>query len=101
MNIGFLTSEYPHAKTGSSGGIGTSIKNLATALIEKGETVLIFVYGQNKDEVITDNGIQIIRIKNVLFKGISWWLTRKKIEHIINEEVNKKKLDIIEVPDWT
>ena len=101
MKVGFLTSEYPHPKTGSSGGIGTSIKNLATALIEKGETVLVFVYGQNTDEMIADSGVKIIRIKNVHFKGISWWLTQKKIERIINEQINKKNLDIIEVADWT
>ena len=29
MKIAFLTPEYPHPKTGNSGGIGTSIKNLA------------------------------------------------------------------------
>ena len=28
IKIAFLTPEYPHPKTGNSGGIGTSIKNL-------------------------------------------------------------------------
>ena len=32
MKIAFLTPEYPHVKTGNSGGIGTSIKNLAESL---------------------------------------------------------------------
>jgi glycosyltransferase involved in cell wall biosynthesis len=101
MKIGFLTPEYPHSKTGPSGGIGTSIKNLVTALNENGHTVFIFVYGQNRDEIFTDNDTRIVRIKNVHIKGISWWLTRKKIEHIINEEIHRNKLEIIEVPDWT
>ena len=35
MKIAFLTPEYPHPKTGSSGGIGTSIKNLAAGLLAK------------------------------------------------------------------
>jgi starch synthase len=101
VNIGFLTPEYPGSTTGSSGGIGTGIKNLALALVEKGEEVSIFVYGQNKDEVIVENGVRIYRIRNVTFKRISWILMRKKISRIINEEVSNKKLDILEVPDWT
>ncbi len=31
-----ITSEYPHTKTGNSGGIGTSIKNLAVGLLAQG-----------------------------------------------------------------
>jgi len=101
MDIGFLTPEYPHPLTGSSGGIGTSIKNLAIAIADSGHLVSIYVYGQASDNEFYENKIRIIQIKNVIIKGISWWLTRKKIERIINEEVNKKRLDIIEVPDWT
>ena len=43
MNIGFLTSEYPHNITGSSGGIGTSIKNLANAFTELNHQVTVYV----------------------------------------------------------
>ena len=80
MKIAFLTPEYPHAKTGNSGGIGTSIKNLATGLLQKGIVVRVLVYGQKEDAFFDDNGILIQQIKNVKFKGISWWLTRKKLE---------------------
>ena len=48
MKIAFLTPEYPHAKTGSSGGIGTSIRNLAIGLLAEGCSVRVLVYGQNK-----------------------------------------------------
>ena len=51
MKIGFLTSEYPHEKTGNFGGIGTSIKNLAFALSELGHEVVVLVYGQKQDAV--------------------------------------------------
>ena len=101
MKTGFLTSEYPGTITGSAGGIGTSIKNLATAFINKGSSVMIFIYGQDKDEMIQENGIQILRIKNVHLKGISWWLTQKKIERLINEQLSNKKIDVLEVADWT
>ncbi|WP_431243029.1 hypothetical protein ACQ9BO_25840 [Flavobacterium sp. P21] len=48
MTIAFLTPEYPHAKTGNSGGIGTSIKNLAIGLLAQGVSVRILVYAQKK-----------------------------------------------------
>lgn len=101
MKIAFLTPEYPHAKTGSSGGIGTSIKNLAIGLLVQGCSVRILVYGQKEDAVFDDNGITIQQIINVKFKGLSWWLTRKKIEIIINQLYVKKEIDLVEAPDWT
>ena len=84
MKIAFLTPEYPHPKTGQSGGIGTSIKNLAIGLLAKGCTVRVLVYGQKGEGVFVDNGISIQQIRNVKFKGLSWWLTRKKLERLIN-----------------
>ena len=51
MKIAFLTPEYPHARTGNSGGIGTSIKNLAESLTTLGHNVRILVYGQKEDAV--------------------------------------------------
>lgn len=101
MHISFLTPEYPSPKTGSSGGLGTSIVNLAQALIKSGVRVSIFIYGQNLDEFYVDEGIYFYRIKNVRVKGLSWWLTRKKIEKVINQAIKKEKIDLLEVPDWT
>jgi glycosyltransferase involved in cell wall biosynthesis len=101
MHIAFLTPEYPHSKTGSSGGIGTSIKNLAIGLLAEGCTVRVLVYGQNEDGIFDDNGILIQQIKNVKFKGLSWYLTRKKLERIINQLYRKKEIDLVEAPDWT
>jgi glycosyltransferase involved in cell wall biosynthesis len=101
MNIAFLTPEYPHPSTGKSGGIGTSIKNLATGLVAEGCKVLILVYGQPKDAVFFDTNIEVHQIKNKKLKGISWWLTRKKIEQKINNLYQHKAIDIVEAPDWT
>jgi glycosyltransferase involved in cell wall biosynthesis len=101
MKIAFLTSEYPHTKTGSSGGIGTSIKNLAIGLLAEGCSVRVLVYGQKEESVFDDNGITIQQIQNKKFKGMSWWLTRKKIERIINQLYASKKIDLVEAPDWT
>ena len=101
MKIAFLTPEYPHTKTGNSGGIGTSIKNLAVGLLAQGCAVRILVYGQKLDAVFEDNGIVVQQIKNVKLKGLSWWLTRKKLERIINELYANQEIDLVEAPDWT
>ncbi|PKP25168.1 MAG: glycosyltransferase family 1 protein [Bacteroidetes bacterium HGW-Bacteroidetes-2] len=101
MKIAFLTPEYPHPKTGSSGGIGTSIKNLAVGLLAQGCEVRILVYGQTVDAVFEDNGIVVQQIKNVKLKGLSWMLTRKKLQRIINVLYAKQEIDLVEAPDWT
>lgn len=101
MKIAFLTPEYPHPKTGSSGGIGTSIKNLALGLIAQNAKVIVLVYGQKVDDIFIDQNIEIHQIKNIKSKGLSWWLTRKKIENKINQLHKENKIDIVEAPDWT
>lgn len=101
MNIAYLTPEYPHPKTGTIGGIATSIKNLALALTKLGHKVIILVYNQNIDAIIIGDGIEIHQIKNVKFKGLSWFLTRKKLERKINSLYSENKIEIVEAPDWT
>ena len=101
MKIGFLTPEYPHEKTGNSGGLGTSIKNLAHALTALGHEVLVLVYEQKQDAVFFDKAIEVHQIKNVKFKGLSWYLTRKKLEKIINSLYEQDKIEIVEATDWT
>jgi glycosyltransferase involved in cell wall biosynthesis len=101
LKIAFLTPEYPHATTGSSGGIGTSIRNLAIGLLAEGCSVRVLVYGQKEEGVFEDDGIVVQQIRNVKFKGLSWWLTRKKLERIINELYTNNEIDLVEAPDWT
>jgi starch synthase len=101
MKLAFLTPEFPHPKTGTSGGIGTSILNLSKGFVASGNQVVVIVYGQEKDEVFQDNGLTIYKIKNIKFKGLSLYLTQKKIEKLINKLYKEKKLTIIEAPEWT
>jgi glycosyltransferase involved in cell wall biosynthesis len=101
MKIAFLTPEYPHLKTGNSGGIGTSIKNLAKGLVIAGCSVRVLVYEQTEESVFDDEGVNVQRIKNIKLKGLSWYLTRKKLEQIINDLYEYNQIDIVEVPDWT
>lgn len=101
MKIAFLTPEYPNARTGNSGGIGTSIKNLAKGLLEEGCQVRVLLYAQKEEAVFDDDGIIIQQIRNVKVKGLSWFFTRKKIEKIINQLYEAKEIDLVEAPDWT
>jgi len=101
MKIAFLTSEFPHPKLGSSGGIGTSILNLSKGLISAGHEVSILIYGQREDAFFEENAISFYSIKNVKLKGLSRLLTQKKIEKLINSLVKKSKVDIVEAADWT
>ncbi|MEC4004396.1 glycosyltransferase family 4 protein [Flavobacterium sp. SUN052] len=101
MKIAFLTIEYPHAKTESAGGIGTSIFNLSKGLIALGHEVVILVYGQYTDEVICENNLTIYKITNVALKGFSFFLTQLKLKKIINKLYAENKIDIIEAHEWT
>ena len=101
MKIGFITSEFPHPKMGSSGGIGTSIFNLTKGLTLIGHQVFVLVYGQREDEVFVENDITYYMIKNIKLKGFSRVLTQRKIEKLINSLIKQSKIDIVEAPDWT
>lgn len=101
MKIAFLTSEYPHPKANFAAGIGTSIMNLSTELVNQGHQVSVILYGQNNDETFLDNGIEFYKIKNIKFKGLSRYLTQKKIQGLINNLVSNGKVEIIEAADWT
>ena len=101
MKIAFLTPEYPHSKTGNSGGIGTSILNLAKGLVLLHHQVSIIIYGQDKDEVFQDYGITFYKVKNVKIKGLSLFLTQKKVEKLLNKLVEEDKIELVEAPDWT
>ena len=101
MKIAFLTPEFPHLKTGSAGGIGTSILNLSKGLADEGHEVSVLIYGQKEDEFFNENAISFYRVKNIKFKGFSRLLTQKKIQRLINKLVKESKIDIVEAPDWT
>ena len=101
MKIAFLTSEFPHPKMGSSGGIGTSILNLSNGLTQLGHQVSILVYGQQEDEFFMEDSVSYYRIKNIKLKGLSRFLTQKKLERLINKLVSENNIEILEAPDWT
>ena len=101
MHIGFLTPEYPHPKLGPSGGLGTSIKNLATALVRKGQKVSVLVYGQKEDLEFNQEGIRFVSIAQKKYLVFGWYLYRKYLEKVLNRNCLQEGIDLIEAPDWT
>jgi hypothetical protein len=75
MKIAFLTPEYPHLKTGNSGGIGTSIKNLAKALLNEGCHVQCWFTAKGRRFLMMMG--RYSTNKKCKVKGLSWFLTRK------------------------
>ena len=101
MHLGFLTPEYPHPRVLSSAGIGTSIGNMSDALAAEGVSVSIFVYGQKKDAVFSENGIKIHLIRQRKFRFAGWYLYRKFLQNYLNKFILMDKIEAIEAPDWT
>lgn len=102
IKVAFLTPEYPHPKTpGLCGGIGTSIKNLGSALVNLGVKVSVLVYGQDSDGFFHEDGIDFYRIKNSPSRKWTRYKTQKKIEKLINELVREQKINLVEAGDWT
>lgn len=101
MHLGFLTPEYPHPKTNPAAGIGTSCKNMITALAAKGIEVSIFIYGQSTNEIFNEVGIKFHLIKQRKYKFLGWYLHRKFLQDYLNEAIIQDKIDAMEAPDWT
>lgn len=101
MHIGFLTPEYPHPLSTPSGGLGTSIKNLVTALVVKGVYVSVFIYGQKQDKKFTEKGIHFHLIKHQQYKFLGWYLHRKFLQNYLNRTISEEKIHAIEATDWT
>jgi glycosyltransferase involved in cell wall biosynthesis len=101
MHIAFLTPEYPHSRVLHAAGIGTSIKNLVVALARNKISISVFVYGQDEDAIIDEDGIKIHLIKNRKYKLMGWYWHRKYLQNYLNKFVVSDKIDVIEAPDWT
>lgn len=99
--VAFLTPEYPLPSMGYTGGIGTSIKNLADFYGSQGLRVFIFVYGQREDRVEEREGKTFVFIRQVYAGSIGWLVNRFRIQRVVNRWVAKAGIELIEVPDWT
>lgn len=101
MHLAFLTPEFPHPLSTSSGGLGTSIRNMAESLRGRGIKITVFIYGQNLNMIDTEEGITYHFIKQKHYKLLGWYLYRKFLQNYLNKEIIKNQINAIEVPDWT
>lgn len=101
MHIAFLTPEYPHYKVNHAAGIGTSIKNLAQALVQQEVKVTVFIYGQKQSEVFEEKGISFHLIADKSFAFGKWFFYRKHIQNYCNTIIQSNKIDLMEAADWT
>lgn len=100
-SLAFLTPEYPLPKLGYTGGIGTSVKNLADFYVLKGIEVVIFVYGRTEDCIFEEEGKKFVFIKKSSVGRFGWVINRLKIQKIVNQWVRKLGIQFLEVPEWT
>ncbi len=101
MHIGFLTPEYPHDNLSRSGGLGTSIKNLAIELVRVGVKATVFIIGQKESKEFLDEGVVIVCLEKKIHKSFNWYFERKRLEKILNVELSIRQIDLLEGPDWT
>ena len=96
MHICFLTNEYP--KEGfPHGGVGTFVRTIAHALVEKG--IRVSVIGLNYTqtfEALNVEGVHIIRIPKSKVKGLAWYFNSRAVSKTITDLHKKKPIDIIE-----
>ncbi|WP_322549125.1 glycosyltransferase family 4 protein [Flavobacterium psychraquaticum] len=96
MHICFLTNEYP--KSGfPHGGLGSFVKTMAEALVEKG--IRVSVIGLNytpSNETENVNGVTIIRIQKSTVKGLAWYFNSKNIAKTTATIHKKNPIQIIE-----
>lgn len=101
MHVCFLTPEYPHPSIGASGGLGSSIKNLATQLVKEGVQVTVVVCGRQKEQVFVEEGIAFYVLKQLQYPLFGFYLYRKHIERYLNILIWDTHIDLVEAPDWT
>lgn len=100
-HIGFITPEYPHAKVKHAAGIGTSVKNLAVALVKQNMRVSVFIYHQDLDGIEETDGVTLHFIKHKSYPLLGWYLYRKHINTYVNRVVKQDGVQLIEAADWT
>jgi L-malate glycosyltransferase len=101
MHLCFLTPEYPDSRLQPSGGLGTSIKNLAVQLVQEGIRVSVLVTGQKADDQFTEQGIDFYALQHIKYPIGGFWFYRKHIEGFLNKLITEQGIDLIEAPDWT
>src|SRR4051794_1255379 len=95
MHIGFVTTEYPPLP---SGGIGTSIQNLARELVVRGHQVTVLGWGRVAE--FEDQGVRVRFLKTAFLPKTGWVMGRLALQRELHRLVREEKLRIVEAPDW-
>ncbi len=95
MHVGFLTNEYPPLP---SGGIGTSVRNLARALVAAGHRVTVVGWGP--EARFEDGGVRVRFLGETRLPSLGWLLNRARARAKLLRLVEKEGLDVVEAPDW-
>jgi glycosyltransferase involved in cell wall biosynthesis len=96
MHIAFLTTEYPPLP---SGGIGTSIRNLAQAYVQMGQRVSVIGWGPRNE--FYDQGVHVHFLGESSLPKLGWFLNRQLAQRELNWLVRNEGVDIVEAHDWT
>lgn len=96
MHIGFLSNEYPPLP---SGGIGTSLRNLARALVAQGHRVTVVGWGRELE--MDDGGVRVRMLGETRVPRLGWLLNRAAARRELLRLVEREGLDVLEAPDWT
>jgi glycosyltransferase involved in cell wall biosynthesis len=95
MHVGFLTTEYPPLP---SGGIGTSLRNLARALVAAGHRVSVVGWG--REAHYDDQGVSVRFLTSRFVPKTGWLTSRRMLRHELRRLVQQEGLDVVEAPDW-
>lgn len=95
MHIGFLTTEYPPLP---SGGIGTSMQNLARELVTRGHRVTVLGWGHAA--AFDDQGVKVRFLKRAFLPRTGWLVGRLALQRELRRLVLEEGLQLLEAPDW-
>jgi glycosyltransferase involved in cell wall biosynthesis len=95
MHVAFLTTEYPPLP---SGGIGTSIRNLARALVMQGHCATVLVAGAGNE--FEDRGVSVRFTGETRLPKLGWLWDTRRTQRVLNELIRRDGVDVIESHDW-
>lgn len=96
LHVAFLTTEYPPLP---SGGIGTSIRTLARALVRAGHRVTVVGWGTAA--AFDDEGVRVRFLGHTRVPRFGWLLHRLRARRCLAELARRDGLDVVEAHDWT
>jgi starch synthase len=95
MHVGFLTLEYPPLP---SGGIGTSVRSLALALVAQGHRATVVGWGPKLE--MEDEGVRIRFLGDSALPRMGWLLNRWAVRRELVRLAEKEGLDLVATHDW-